>query len=86
MTHPQVPRVARRARQKEQLRGAARGTPPEDPELRRMLTSHIHCGQEMQLVTMPPVLPSEQTATKNDDSLLTYRCACGFSFEKRPDD
>lgn len=87
MTHPQVSRVARRARQKEQLRcAAARGVPPEDPELRRMLTSHIHCGQKMQLVTMTPVLPGEQTEAKNDDGLLTYRCACGFSFDQRPDD
>ena len=86
MTHPQVSRVARRARQKEQLRGTARGRPPEDPQLRRMLTSHIHCGQEMQLVSTDPALPGEQAAAKNDDGLLTYRCGCGFSFDQRRDD
>ena len=85
MTHPQVSRVARRARQKEQLKGAARGRPPEDPQLRRMLSSHIHCGQEMQLVSTDPALPREQTTARNDDSVLTYRCACGFSFDQRPD-
>ena len=79
MTHPQVSRVARRARQQELLRGAARGLPLEDPQLRRMLTSHIHCGQEMQLVSTDPALPGEPT--KNGVSLLTYRCACGFSFD-----
>jgi hypothetical protein len=51
-----------------------------------MLTSHIHCGQEMKLVSSDKALPGEQTAVKNDDSLLTYRCACGFSFDQRGDD
>lgn len=62
------------------------GILPEDPQLRRMLTSHIHCGQEMQPVGMDPALPGEHTAAKNDDSLLTYRCACGFSFDQPQDD
>ena len=57
---------------------------PDDPLLRRMLTSHMHCGQEMQPVIVDPALPGEQTAAKNDGSLLTYRCACGFSFDQRP--
>ncbi len=51
-----------------------------------MMTSHIHCGQEMQLVGMATALPVEQTTAVNDDSLLTYRCACGFSFDQRRDD
>ena len=57
----------------------------EDPELRRMLTSHIHCGEEMQLIITHPALPGEQTTAKNDRSLLTYRCACGFSFDQPQD-
>ena len=85
MTHPQVSRVARRARQRELLRGAAHGLPLEDPQLRRMLTSHIHCGQEMQLVSTDPALPGKPTAANNGASLLTYRCTCGFSFDQRPD-
>lgn len=84
MTHPQVSRVARRARQKEQLRGTARERLLEDPQLRRMLSSHVHCGQEMQLVTIPPALPGEQTAAMNEDRVLTYRCACGFRFDSTP--
>lgn len=86
MTNPQVSRVAR-ARRKEQLRGTARERPQEDPQLRRMLISHIHCGQEMQLFSTYQALPDERTAARNENSLLTtYRCACGFSFDQRQDD
>lgn len=83
MGHPHLSRPARRKRQKEQLRGALRGKPSEDPQLRRMLTSHIHCGQDMQLIIVHPVLPGERTTAMNDGGLLTYRCACGFSFDQR---
>lgn len=65
--------------------GARRGRPSEDPQLRRMLTSHIHCGQDMQLIMVHPALPGDRTTAKNDRSLLTYRCACGFSFDQRSD-
>lgn len=65
--------------------GAGRGRPSEDPQLRDMLTSHIHCGQDMQLVMVHPALPGDRTTPKNDGSLLTYRCACGFSFDHRSD-
>lgn len=57
----------------------ARTTPAEDPELHRMMASHIHCGQPMQLLTVHPATPEERT----DGGLLTYRCVCGFSFDQR---
>lgn len=85
MTHPQKSRAARRARHKEQLRRAARRGPSEDPQLHRMLASHIHCGQVMQLVTAGPVVPNEGVAEKKDIGLRTYRCLCGFSFDQRQD-
>jgi hypothetical protein len=85
MTHPQKSLAARRARHKEQLRRAARGGPSDDPQLHRMLASHIHCAQVMQLVTACPVLPDEGLAEKKDVGLLTYRCSCGFSFDQRQD-
>lgn len=75
MTHSQNPQTVHRQGQG----GAAREWPSEDPQLRRMLASHIHCGQPMQLVTVNPTPPEE----RNDGDLLTYRCACGFSFDQR---
>ena len=67
-----------------QVRGAAHERPAEDPLLRRMLATHIHCGAAMELVadqTSPVGLPD----WKNEDCILTYRCACGFSFDQRRD-
>ena len=58
----------------------------EDPQLRRMLAPHIHCGEAMQLVAAvrtPPDRLSGEKQEKNDGGLLTYRCACGFSFDHR---
>jgi hypothetical protein len=59
--------------------------PVEDPQLRRMLASHIHCGEAMQLVAAGRTLPEDVPEEKNDGGLLTYRCACGFSFDQRQD-
>ena len=81
MTHSQISRVDRRARHNAQIRGASRGRPSDDPQLRRMLTTHIHCGQEMQFVIADPAPPKERV----DEGLLTYRCFCGFSFDQRQD-
>ncbi|TLM84709.1 hypothetical protein [Pseudarthrobacter sp. NamE5] len=83
MEHPQISRVARRARQQEKLR-AATGRPPQDSQLRRMLTSHVQCGEEMQLVT-DLAMPGEPVTERNDGGMATYRCACGFSFDQRQD-
>lgn len=60
--------------------------PPADPLLRRMLATHIHCGEPMQVLAAdqtPPLIESPEG--KNDGGLLTYRCACGFSFDQRQD-
>ncbi len=84
MTHSQMSRAAR-ARHKELLKGAARGSHSEDPLLRRMLASHMHCGEPMQLLRMDPARPDEGYAGRNDGGPLTYRCACGFSFDQRQD-
>ena len=85
----------------EQLREAA-GTPSEDPQLRQMLATHVHCGEVMRLVAAEPPAaeppaagqstagqstagqpPAGPPSGRNDGGLLTYRCACGFSFDDR---
>ena len=80
----------------EQLREAA-GTPSEDPQLRQMLATHVHCGEVMRLVAAEPPAaeppaagqstaghsPARPPSGRNDGGLLTYRCACGFSFDDR---
>lgn len=81
MKQQQISRVASRADRKEQLWGAARGRHPEDPLLRRMLTSHVHCGEEMQLIIVDTAQSLERTPASNNGCLFTYRCACGFSFD-----
>jgi hypothetical protein len=83
MGHPRISRPARRARQKEQFRVAGHPRPSADPQLRHMLTSHVHCGQEMQLIIVHPAPAGRRTIASNDGGLLTYRCACGFSFDQR---
>lgn len=75
MTHSKIPYEVRR----KGPAGASRARPSEDPELRRMMASHIHCGQPMELLTVDTATPEE----RNDGVLLTYRCVCGFSFDQR---
>lgn len=83
MTHPQISRAARRSRRKEQFMEATRARPTDDPQLRRMLTTHIHCGEHMKLERVDPTRPNKGLEGTNDGGLLTYRCACGFSFDQR---
>lgn len=54
----------------------------EDPQLRRMLATHMHCGEPMQLAPPSSGPPEERPQEANDAGLLTYRCACGFSFDQ----
>jgi hypothetical protein len=64
-----------------QLKTAGQARHPEDPQLRRMLATHMHCGEEMQIVGRPG---SAGVADVTDDGgLLTYRCVCGFCFDQR---
>lgn len=84
MTHSQISRADRGARQKARPSTAARGGLSEDPQLRRMLTTHIHCGEPMQPVPVDPG-PPVGSPGRNDGGLLTYRCACGFRFDQRRD-
>lgn len=63
--------------------GTGPESPSEDPLLRRMLATHIHCGEAMQLVAAVETSPAGLPDRKNDGGLLTYRCACGFSFDQR---
>lgn len=65
------------------LKQAASGRSSEDPQLRRMLATHIHCGEPMQPVPADQAPPVGLPDGKNDASVLTYRCACGFSFDQR---
>lgn len=81
MTHPQNSGQARGARDNENPTDLVRGGPSDDPQLREMLTSHIHCGQPMQPVTVD-MAPLEES---RGGGLLTYRCACGFCFDQRQD-
>jgi hypothetical protein len=80
MTQPQISRAAR---QKKQLRAAAQRGHSEDPLLRRMLNTHIHCGQMMQPVIVEPALLNDGPGGTILRGLVTYRCACGFSFDQR---
>lgn len=66
-----------------QLQKAVHTRHPEDPQLRRMLATHIHCGEEMQLVSAGPAAAAGIPDGKDDGGLLTYRCACGFCFDQR---
>lgn len=81
MAHTQSTREARRARHKEQLQATTPRRDLVDPQLGRMLTSHIHCGQEMQLVILD-LNPDDVLPVTNGARLLTYRCPCGFSFDQ----
>jgi hypothetical protein len=49
-----------------------------------MLVTHIHCGEEMQLVVAGQTY-SPDVERKDDGGLLTYRCACGFCFDQGRD-
>ncbi|WP_146031890.1 hypothetical protein [Arthrobacter sp. AFG7.2] len=71
------------SQQISRLRGATTAGRGEDPELRRMLATHMHCGEPMQLVNGAiALLPGGKEETY-DGGVLTYRCACGFSFDHR---
>lgn len=75
MTRSQIPHVVR----PKDFRGASGAVTSEDPQLRLMLTSHVHCRQPMQLVTGDPSSAEDRT----DAGRLTFRCVCGFSFDQR---
>jgi hypothetical protein len=83
MTRPQDTQADRRSWEQEQPGNPVPGRSSEDPDLRRMLNSHVHCGEQMQLIIVHPAPPGDQTTAQNDRSLHTYRCACGFSFDQR---
>lgn len=68
--------------------GSSRGSGKAcDPEIERMLTAHIHCGEEMTLI-----VPEDPRHATTDDRAVagparrngagTYRCFCGFSFDQ----
>ena len=53
----------------------------EDPELRRMLATHVHCGEEMLVV--PPADGAGPEERLDRAGRVTYRCSCGFSFDEK---
>lgn len=55
--------------------------PLEDPQLLEMMATHVHCGEVMQLLSAEQA-ESAGFRDENDGGLLTYRCACGFSFDQ----
>ena len=65
------------------------GRSDDDPDLRRMLVSHMHCGEPMHLIQASelPLWAAPETATVSitgqATETLTYRCACGFTLEHR---
>lgn len=54
-----------------------------DPELRRMLATHIHCGEAMQIVSPADAAAAGAEESRDDAGPVTYRCACGFSFDEK---
>lgn len=69
---------------------APSGSTVDDPQLRRMLITHMHCGEPMRLVPadkMPALLFPEALvshAPELSGGVLMYRCACG-TFDRSPD-
>ncbi len=68
--------------------GSRRGSDKtHDPDIERMLTAHVHCGEEMALVG-----PDDPRDTDTDAPAIAgqarrngprvYRCFCGFSFDQ----
>lgn len=54
-----------------------------------MLATHVHCGKPMRLATadempFPPGADPSTTGQQLPRSVMTYRCACGFSFDRPP--
>lgn len=56
--------------------------PVEDPQLLQMMATHVHCGEVMQLVSADPAESGTFQDVETGGALLTYRCACGFSFDQ----
>lgn len=59
--------------------------PAEDPQLRLMLATHIHCGEPMQEVQPTAAPESADSHHPPGQRILTYRCFCGFCFDEQPD-
>ncbi|QDG63758.1 hypothetical protein [Pseudarthrobacter sp. NIBRBAC000502771] len=55
----------------------------DDPQLRRMLATHIHCGEDMQPVARAGAGTDGPEDSKDAAGQVTYRCACGFSFDEK---
>ncbi|MGK3647153.1 hypothetical protein [Pseudarthrobacter enclensis] len=62
----------------------AHPTSAEDPQLRLMLATHIHCGEPMQALH-PTTTDSVGPHHSPGPGILTYRCFCGFRFEEKQD-
>ncbi len=77
MAQSQIPPAVRRANR----RGPARAGRKEDPQLRQMLATHVHCGEPMRLVNTGQFPLTGALQENYDGGPLTYRCACGFSFD-----
>lgn len=57
-----------------------RDTSASDPDVRRMLVSHRHCGELMHEV---PAVDESAPQANPDGPVVTYQCECGFAFEQR---
>ena len=58
-----------------------------DPDVDRMLATHVHCGKPMRLVTAEEIpvwagTDPSTTAQAPSRSVKTYQCVCGFSFDR----
>lgn len=65
------------------------GTPEEDPGVRRMLASHVHCAEPMQLIHVadqPLWADASETLTTAGmgpvQDTAMYQCACGFRLDE----
>jgi len=57
-----------------------RDTSASDPDVRRMLVSHRHCGELMHEI---PAVDESAPQANPDGPVVTYQCECGFAFEQR---
>lgn len=67
-----------------QHKTTAPATVPTDPQLRRMLATHIHCGEKMEPVHLPNTQDPSGPTPSSGQRVVTYRCFCGFCFDETP--
>jgi hypothetical protein len=62
-----------------QTRREPQDTSVDDPAVRKMLVSHIHCGEPMPLVQSNGTPRDGSGTEETEEGAVTYRCSCGFT-------